>query len=595
MIREAQWDCFDSPTPRAKSLDYRQRGLGEHGDAVCVDSETGPHKSPILRREPLGEEQICSVEHSGTGLDAGSCDLSGPKKPLHHEQRGSREHSDDVHVHLATVVTEASSSNFTPETAYGTIQLSSGAPLPTRSDVPTVRTTLGPTQEPLEVLPTGGDTPTIQMTDIAGDSVISPEELHFSNNSINPDDIFDGSTFVVGRPLEAILDMIQEGLDHITAYLTDLATCSGQPPQQIFDCFLKQYAQLNPANNWNRYSKFFSHYTECELECLWKSGSFTGSIESTPSATVHKKCYELFKEEYCDTWQDILLKFEESMQYMETGKTLIALSKAHGIETAFVMAGSIVNQDVSLRYAYTMPGTEDLTYMCVSEAFHTNKKGKAKEHNDMGCNVVDLTSDNDDLVQDNRSDEREDHNLVKRLITTLIESHGQSWASGKLFPWKQLPQKLGQNALPYGIMDPIGYISSLNPTANWISLPPRRLSSLVGGGKTTNRTAEDDGHSSSSLSPIPRMLRSMMHKAAVRERDSSGKGAPKSMYGCRKVEVVVTMTAKKLGKRPPSIITIRDSSEPGETNIGVERMPWMTMLNCFFQTMSKAHLPTNAK
>ncbi|KAI6101377.1 hypothetical protein F5141DRAFT_1066097 [Pisolithus sp. B1] len=528
-----------------------------------------PHKSPILRREPLGEEQICSVEHSGTGLDTGSCDLSGPKKPLHHEQRGSREHSDDVHVHLATVVTEASSSNFTPETAYGTIQLSSGAPLPTCSDIPTVRTTLGPTQEPLEVLPTGGDTPTIQMTDIAGDSVISPEELHFSNNSINPDDIFDGSTFVVGRPLEAILDMIQEGLDHITAYLTDLATCSGQPPQQIFDCFLKQYARLNPANNWNRYSKFFSHYTECELECRWKSGSFTGSIESTPSATVHKKCYELFKKEYCDTWQDILLKFEESMQYMETGKTLIALSKAHGIETAFVMAGSIVNQDVSLGYAYTMPGTEDF----FMERCHTDTDaiiGHFKVHI-----YLMVGSCHQQLV--------------------VSKSHGQSWASGKLFPWKQLPQKLGQNALPYGIMDPIGYISSLNPTANRISLPPRRLSSLVGGGKTTNRTAEDNGHSSSSLSPIPRMLRSMMHKAAVRERDSSGKGAPKSMYGCRKVEVVVTMTAKKLGKRPPSIITIRDSSEPGETNIGVERMPWTTMLNCFFQTMSKAHLPTNAK
>ncbi|KAI6098461.1 hypothetical protein F5141DRAFT_1010805, partial [Pisolithus sp. B1] len=35
------------------------------------------------------------------------------------------------------------------------------------------------------------------------------------------------------------------------------------------------------------------------------------------------------------------------------------LSKAHSIEMAFVMAGSIVNQDVSLGYAYTTPGAED--------------------------------------------------------------------------------------------------------------------------------------------------------------------------------------------------------------------------------------------
>ncbi|KAI6100450.1 hypothetical protein EDD16DRAFT_1717422 [Pisolithus croceorrhizus] len=94
-----------------------------------------------------------------------------------------------------------------------------------------------------------------------------------------------------------------------------------------------------------------------------------------------------------------------------------------------------------------------------------------------------------------------------------------------------------------------------------------RIKRQVGGGKTTNRIAEDDGHSSSSPSPV-RTLRSMMHKAAVGERDSSGKGAPKSMYSRKKVEVVVTMTAKKLGKQPPSIITIGDSSEPGETNIG---------------------------
>ena len=29
----------------------------------------------------------------------------------------------------------------------------------------------------------------------------------------------------------------------------------------------------------------------------------------------------------------------------------------------------------------------------------------------------------------------------------VSENHGQLWASGKLFPWKQLPQRLGQNAL----------------------------------------------------------------------------------------------------------------------------------------------------
>ena len=37
---------------------------------------------------------------------------------------------------------------------------------------------------------------------------------------------------------------------------------------------------------------------------------------------MRKKCYELFKKRYPDTWQDILVKFEESTLYIEMGKTV---------------------------------------------------------------------------------------------------------------------------------------------------------------------------------------------------------------------------------------------------------------------------------
>ncbi|KAI5980421.1 hypothetical protein EDC04DRAFT_2596733, partial [Pisolithus marmoratus] len=71
-------------------------------------------------------------------------------------------------------------------------------------------------------------------------------------------------------------------------------------------------------NDWNRYSKYFTHYMAWELERLQMSGVSTGSI----NITMRKKCYELFKKEYHDTWQEILVKFEESTQYTETGKTV---------------------------------------------------------------------------------------------------------------------------------------------------------------------------------------------------------------------------------------------------------------------------------
>jgi len=168
-------------------------------------------------------------------------------------------------------------------------------------------------------------------------AVMSPQDPHFSGDNIDPDNMFDDGTFVVGRPSEAILDIVQEGLDHINAYLTDLVAHSGQPPQQIIDQFLKQHARSNPTNDWNSYSKYFTQHTEQELARLWNTGEFSGSVDSTPckgtlnrlpysnqitAVTVHKKCYELFKKQYPATWQEILTKFKESTQYTEIGKTI---------------------------------------------------------------------------------------------------------------------------------------------------------------------------------------------------------------------------------------------------------------------------------
>ena len=43
-----------------------------------------------------------------------------------------------------------------------------------------------------------------------------------------------------------------------------------------------------------------------------------------------------------------------------------------------------------------------------------------KERNDIGADVVDLTFDSGDHAPDNASDEREDHKLVKKLLTSQI-------------------------------------------------------------------------------------------------------------------------------------------------------------------------------
>ena len=100
-----------------------------------------------------------------------------------------------------------------------------------------------------------------------------PQELDSDDNNIDLDEMTDD--FSVGRPSGAILATIQEGLDHISTYLADLAVRTEQPPQQILNRFLRQYGRLTPSNDWNRYLKYFTAHTEQEMERLQKTGEVT--------------------------------------------------------------------------------------------------------------------------------------------------------------------------------------------------------------------------------------------------------------------------------------------------------------------------------
>lgn len=156
------------------------------------------------------------------------------------------------------------------------------------------------------------------------DAAAPPSE----DSHVDLDEIKDGQ-FAVGRPSDTILDIVQEGLDHISTYLTNLAVHSGQPPQQLIDCFVKQYTHLNSANDWNKYSKYFSQNTQAELDHLRKTEAQADTIDTKckgmvasdvslytnyiSAVTVHRQCYELFKKDYPETWPKILTKFEESI------------------------------------------------------------------------------------------------------------------------------------------------------------------------------------------------------------------------------------------------------------------------------------------
>ncbi|KAI6011170.1 hypothetical protein EDC04DRAFT_2609983 [Pisolithus marmoratus] len=351
----------NSPTPMGLlPLDHEERGSAEHSNTTGTDVDIGSCNSPTPKARLFGHEQRGSIECGDTSLAAGSCNSPTLKAKLFgHEQRGSIECSDTVGSCDSPTLKEKS-----PGHGQGGLVACS-------DDVYVCLATGG-----VEVsLPSG----TIQVPSIAVPEHVTGGSLASQSTTNIPDTL---SVPWCNSPVASSQDL------HLRDNNIDL--------DEMFDC------------------------------------------------------YELFKKEYHDMWQEILVKFEESMQYTETGKTVsqwqqlfnksvkrftqsfTALSKVHAIEAAFVMAGSVVNQDASLGYVYTNPSVEDFfmehcradtnaiirhfkahiynrsSLACVTDTFHTDKldqKGKAKDCNDMGCDILDLTSDNDGVAPDNGSDE----------------------------------------------------------------------------------------------------------------------------------------------------------------------------------------------
>ncbi|KAG2104681.1 uncharacterized protein F5147DRAFT_545195, partial [Suillus discolor] len=90
-------------------------------------------------------------------------------------------------------------------------------------------------------------------------------------------------------------------------------------------------------------------------------------------AGVRRRCYELFKKTYPDSYQDILNTYEElnmlsdapqtiaqhtqtfQKLYRRVGSILDGAAARQGFEAALVMCGNIVNEDSSLGHVHMTP------------------------------------------------------------------------------------------------------------------------------------------------------------------------------------------------------------------------------------------------
>ncbi|KAG1767429.1 hypothetical protein EDD22DRAFT_763625, partial [Suillus occidentalis] len=100
---------------------------------------------------------------------------------------------------------------------------------------------------------------------------------------------------------------LDAGFAAVDQALLELSRTTGMPMHQVINLFMKSRGRTaSSINYWNLYSNYFKDNTKQELGRL---GQNLTVGERTPSR--RKECYAKFKEQFPDTYQDILDTHEE--------------------------------------------------------------------------------------------------------------------------------------------------------------------------------------------------------------------------------------------------------------------------------------------
>ncbi|KAG1817616.1 uncharacterized protein BJ212DRAFT_1500091 [Suillus subaureus] len=289
---------------------------------------------------------------------------------------------------------------------------------------------------------------------------------------------------------------LQEGFIELEHVINDLTHNMSIPSSQIISLWNKSHAHtVNNVNHWNAYANYFKNNLKQELSRL---GDEAPEAPSTPSASVHCKCYNAFKKSFPNDWQDILKIYgetalflsgpqtvsaqgQEFQQFMKKLSGLMDTGVAHfGFKAALVACGKVINQDSSLGMAHTTSGAADFwlsqckadkdtiighlkvqvynlaSLAVVKEAFEdevVEVQGNACVASKPPAECVDITKNGLKWIKDE--------------ISHQIDIHGGKLSSIKIFPWKTLPSELTRNSLvikgyPDNVLLPSGVHSNAN-------------------------------------------------------------------------------------------------------------------------------------
>ncbi|KAI6006970.1 hypothetical protein EDD15DRAFT_2358040 [Pisolithus albus] len=201
-----------------------------------------------------------------------------------------------------------------------------------------------------------------------GESIQSRPLLVTEHNAKGWFTATDEPPFVVGRTAASVAAMLEEGFERINDEFNTLSGRVRMPIQQVVQRFTQQYARSNSMNEWNAYQQYFTAHKARELQRL---------PDECIAAEKMSKCYKLFCEQFPDTYKQILSVYKDTVALGNAEKTVAqrqqlfhstskrftqlfnSVAKCHAFEGAFLLAGSVVNQDGGIGYMHTTPGAEN--------------------------------------------------------------------------------------------------------------------------------------------------------------------------------------------------------------------------------------------
>ncbi|KAG1901764.1 uncharacterized protein F5891DRAFT_1187230 [Suillus fuscotomentosus] len=207
-------------------------------------------------------------------------------------------------------------------------------------------------------------------------STSTAEESHIKSDFTMDND----GAPVGGRHSAETNSTLDEGFAVLDTIVINTAKNTNMPSYQVINLWMKSRGQaINSTNYWNLYAGYFKDRMRQELARLSEDAPpQDGSM--TPSAGVRCRCYELFKNTYPDSYQDILDTYKElnmlsdapqtiaqctqtfQKLYRRVGSILDGAVARQGFEATLVMCGNIVNEDSSLSHIHMMPSAGGISF-----------------------------------------------------------------------------------------------------------------------------------------------------------------------------------------------------------------------------------------